>query len=192
MSVTEFAIFSIKPPYTASSPTLLAQLKTAIQVLTAASDPSILYLIGHWDSIAHHERFLVSQENQQLLENTKDLFTVDAMFHVPVTKSTLPLSAPILTVARHYIKSEDKDKFSALWLEVSSSLAEFTNPFPLVGGWRIDGLPEAMEEWDQWSGFNTVEEHHDFGNSEGFKKYGGIKEYLSGFEVKHASELKLE
>lgn len=87
MTVTELAIFPLTHRLTKNCPTLpsslIQKLLIAKFALEAASghsfyyfqqieDPSIIYIVGAWDSIAAHHTFLPSPENQRLLELLKD------------------------------------------------------------------------------------------------------------------------
>lgn len=201
MTVLEFAIFSIKSPHTVETPELISALKNALQVLNKASgflfslhqqteDPSILYLLGSWTSVEAHHVFLPSPENQALLEDAKDLINVDLLFHAEIEKSALPLGAPCVAIGRHSIKAGQKEAFTKTWGESKHHLEEFTKPYPLVAGWRIDGVEEgAAGEWVQFSGFESVEHHWEFAKTEGFQEYGRVREFLGAFEVKHMKAL---
>lgn len=183
------------------TPELKSGLKKALKVLNKASgftfdlyqqteDPSVLYLLGSWTSIEAHHGFLPSPENKALLEELKDLISIDIMFHVEIEKSTLGLNAPCIAVARHFIKVGKKEDFATVWNANSHHLADFTKPYPLVGGWRIDGVEDG-EEWVQFSGFASVEHHYEFAKTEGFQEYGKMREFLEKFDVKHAKALDL-
>jgi hypothetical protein len=87
MTVTELAILPLTHPLTKEShflpSSLIQKLLTAKSVLETASghsfyyfqqieDPSIIYILGAWDSVTAHHTFLPSSENQKLLELFKD------------------------------------------------------------------------------------------------------------------------
>ena len=87
MTVTELAILPLTHPLTKDSPTLpnalIQKLVTAKSVLEAASgysfnyfqqveEPSIIYILGSWDSVDAHGAFLPSRENQNLLQLFKE------------------------------------------------------------------------------------------------------------------------
>jgi quinol monooxygenase YgiN len=87
MTVTELAILPLTHPLTNDSPALpsalILKLLKARSVLESVSghsfhyfqqveDPSIIYILGSWDSVAAHGSFLPSSENQNLLELFKD------------------------------------------------------------------------------------------------------------------------
>jgi len=47
------------------------------------------------------------------------------------------------------------------------------------------------EEWALFSGWDKVDNHMGFAQTEGFKEYGGIRDWVDGFDVKHAQRLEL-
>jgi hypothetical protein len=46
-------------------------------------------------------------------------------------------------------------------------------------------------EWALFSGWDAVSEHDKFVESDGFKECGVIKDWVAGFEVRHAERLQL-
>lgn len=87
MPVTELAILPLTHRLTKECPILpthlLQKLQTAKSVLETASrhsfyyfqqveDPSIIYILGSWESVTAHWEFLPSPENQEMLELLKD------------------------------------------------------------------------------------------------------------------------
>lgn len=172
MSILEFATFSIKSPHTIDTPELKSALQNALRVLKKASgftfnllhqveDTSVLYLLGSWTSVEAHNEFLVSPENITLLDTVKDLINVDLLFHAEIEKATLPLDAPCIALSRVIIKAGKKEEFEEMWGMARSYVAEYTNPYPFIGGWRVDGVPKEIGgEWLQFAGFLSVEHHH--------------------------------
>ena len=96
MPVTELAHFLLKHPYRSSHPSILSALPTAKKVLERASgckfhffsvspngsEASEVYILGHWQSVAAHQAFLPSEENQELLKLVEGLLDVEWMFHL--------------------------------------------------------------------------------------------------------------
>lgn len=83
---------------------------------------------------------------------------------------------------------EKKDAFVAKFGEVKGLLEEYTKPYPVVGGWRIedesiDGV--EREEWDLFAGFESVDQHRAFAKTEAFARYQEIMGFVEGVEVKH-------
>jgi heme-degrading monooxygenase HmoA len=213
MPVTEFAILPLvhslsKDNSTLPSP-LLEKFRTAKKALEQASkytfylfqqieDPSIIYIIGRWDSPEAHYAFLPSTENQKLLELFKDDVNIEEtngkkmqMWHLDhdvfdVSSGTeMVFTAPVISCNRHFVPKEKKPGFIEKFAKVKGLLEEFTRPYAVVGGWRIAKEDEGKEEWVLFSGFESVENHQEFAQTEGFAQYREIVGFVSGFEVNH-------
>lgn len=94
-------------------------------------------------------------------------------------------AAPVVSCNRHFVPKEKKTSFIEKLNEVRGLLEDFTKPYGVVGGWRIEKEAEEKEEWVLFSGFDSVENHMEFAKTEGFAKYREIVGFVSGFEVKH-------
>jgi len=163
MPVTELALLPLTTPL---SSTLITKLLAAQSVLTSASghpfhiyqqieDPSLLYILGKWDSVAAHHVFLSSEENQKLLESLKDdldlekivLYHLDAdIFALEEGKKSV-LEAETISLNRHFVPASKRDGFQEKFNGVKGLLDEYTKPFRVVGGWRIEKESEEKEEW---------------------------------------------
>ncbi|KAG0136612.1 hypothetical protein HOY82DRAFT_49700 [Tuber indicum] len=197
MPVLEFAIYTLRPPHTPASPTVRSLLSNALAALNSASghsftlmkqveSPNTIYLVGTWDSISAHNSFLASAENQKLLADAKDVLNVDAMYHAEMDGSAVPLAAPVVGVGRHHVKRGMKAGFEDCFGRVRGVLRGFTGGWEVAGGWRVDEEEEGKGEWLLFTGWESVTQHEEFGRSEKFKEYVEIKEFLEGFEVRHA------
>lgn len=212
MTVTEFAILPLVHSLTKENSALpcsvLQKLQIAKTVLEQASkrkfyyfqqieDPSIIYIIGRWDSPEAHYAFLPSLENQKLLELFKDEVYIEEregkkmqMWHLDNDVFDVPPSAdwvfraPIISCNRHFVPKEQKAGFFEKLAEIAGLLEEFTKPYAPVGGWRIEKEDEE-EEWVLFSGFENMENHMDFAKTEGFAKYREIVGFVRGFDLKH-------
>jgi hypothetical protein len=94
-------------------------------------------------------------------------------------------TAPAISCIRHLVPKEKKAGFIEEFNEVRGLLEDFTKPYGVVGGWRIEKEDEEREEWVLFSGFESVENHTEFAKTEGIVKYREIVGFASGFEVKH-------
>jgi quinol monooxygenase YgiN/heme-degrading monooxygenase HmoA len=221
MTVTEFAVIPLTHSITKDNPTLpkslIQKLKTAKAVLESASghkfyhfqqieDPSITYFIGQWDSVATHYEFISSEENQKLLELFKDdisssedrkmaLWHLEANIFAPNASSEEQsvFSAPAISCNRHFVPAEKKQSFASKFQEVRGLLEDYTRPFKVVGGWRIEKeLVEGKErdEWVLFSGFENVDHHMGFAKTEEFTKYREIVGFVDGFELTHLTSIE--
>lgn len=213
MPVTEFATLPLTDPLTKENPTLssalFSKLKAAQTVLEQASghnfryfqqieDPSVIYIVGKWDSPATHSSFLPSPENQQLLQLLKgDISNSKGrkmeMWHLDTDVFSLPttandkwvFSAPVISCGRHFVAKEKKIAFEKKFGEVRRVLEVFTRPYRVVGGWRIEKEEEGKEEFSLFSGFESVEQHEEFAKTEGFTRYRELVGFVEGLEVRH-------
>lgn len=220
MPVTEFALLPLTHALTQENPSLppslITKLKTAKTVLETASkytfhyfqqieDPSIIYIIGKWDSPAAHGIFLPSPENQRLLEMLKDDIESEdpkrkmSMWHLDSDVFKIDkgeewvFDAPVISCNRNFVAKEKKEGFEKKFREVKYLLEEYTKPYKVVGGWRIEKESEESEEKEEWvffSGFESVDHHMGFAKMEGFAKYGGIVDFVDGFEVRHLKKVE--
>lgn len=104
------------------------------------------------------------------------------------------LTAPTISCNRHFVSQEKKEGFKGKFAEVKGLLEDFTNPYWVVGGWRIE-KEEAegaeREEWVLFSGFESVDHHMEFAKTGGFTKYREIVGFVEGFEVRHLRVLEV-
>jgi hypothetical protein len=95
------------------------------------------------------------------------------------------LSAQTISLNRHFVPSSKRSLFSQKFSEVKGILEDYTKPYQVVGGWRIEKEGEEKEEWVLFSGFEDVEHHMAFAKTEEFEKYREIVGCVEGFEVRH-------
>ena len=98
--------------------------------------------------------------------------------------STIPLNAPVIAVSRYFVDPAKKADFDPAFKHGAPFLSTHTAPFTYSGGWRIDKEGED-EEFVLFSGWNKVEDHFGFAETEAFKEFGKIKDALKGAEIKH-------
>lgn len=139
MAITEIATLHLIPPHTpnvlSKALVLLSEASThPFSLYRSIASPSILYLFGHWDSLAHHESWLVSETNQSLLVETAGQVQVESMYHIDIAHETLPLGPGVtVTVARFWLKEECKEEWKG---------------WRAAGGWAIE-----KEQGMQWVGW---------------------------------------
>ncbi|KAH8598121.1 hypothetical protein B0O99DRAFT_539224 [Bisporella sp. PMI_857] len=214
MAVTELAIIPLSHPLTEANP-LIQKLKVAKSVLETKSgypfhyfqqieDPSIIYTLGKWDSVAAHAAFLPSAENQDLLRLLKDDISASIdrqmkMWHLDGDIFSVKegerdvLQAPTVSLSRHFVPIEKKAGFMNKFVEVKGLLEDYTTTLKVVGGWRIEKESigdEEREEWALFSGFDSVEAHMGFAKTKGFEKYREIVEFVESFEVRHLARIE--
>ncbi|KIX02151.1 uncharacterized protein Z518_08090 [Rhinocladiella mackenziei CBS 650.93] len=210
MAVTELALLRLLAGTEASSPSLLANLAKAKNVMEQASrfkfhyyhcveDPRVIYVIGTWPSVEFHmEQFIPGQPNQEMLALLKDQVSVEWMFHSAIdqTIQPLPLGKEMVAIGRHFVKDGDKAAFEATFARNKHELESFIGGADqVVGGFRLDtGFDpslqgERKEEFVLFTGWGSVEEHFAFARTEGFERYQQIRNHLDGADIKHAVPL---
>ncbi|KIW16178.1 hypothetical protein PV08_06229 [Exophiala spinifera] len=213
MPVTELALLRLRPGIEWPLAALNANLRKAKKVMESASglkfryfrcieDPATIFIFGEWPSVEFHmTTFIPSQENQELLELLKDQVTVEWMFHLDIDQShrPLPWHTSVIAVGRHFVADGEKESFEATFEANKHNLEAFIGGSDrVVGGWRIDkGVDPLLEgelksEYVLISGWSSVEQHYQFAETEGFQKYGQIRNHLAGVEIKHAVRVDLE
>ncbi|KAJ5168586.1 uncharacterized protein N7482_004180 [Penicillium canariense] len=192
MPVTEVALLRLKeqePSATVKSGLLdaakeqSAWSKYSVHFLRQVEDPVFVYLLGGWDSVAEHlGDWITSEPNQRLLAQLKDDLDIEWVFHLDIHPSDprIPLNAPILGISRYFVEPSKKAAFDSAFKAGVPHLGENTAPFTYGGGWRLDKAGED-EEFVLFSGWNNVEDHLGFAESDVFKAFEGIK----SAEIKH-------
>ena len=108
-------------------------------------------------------------------------------------EALLPLNAPVMAIGRYFVAAGRKAGYQETFDATRGHLERFTAPLPLAGGWRRDRYSpgeedgEGKEEYVLFSGWDVMERHFAFAESEGFKEFGKIKSFLEGAEIKHGS-----
>lgn len=202
MVVTEIALLRLMPGIDIHSANLRAKLgkaKIVMQDYTNRTfyyyqqieDPALIYIIGEWDSLDQHaNHFIKSEANQELLQALKDDISVEWLLHVDTTHADLPLPngakvKNVISIVRHFVKSGEKQSFVDKFEANKEHLQAFVSEGIIGGGWRVDRDGE-QEEWILFCPWKHVDQHHAFAKTEGFEKYGRIREHISGADIKHA------
>ncbi|KAI1608043.1 hypothetical protein EDD36DRAFT_423925 [Exophiala viscosa] len=213
MSVTELALLRIDPGTDVSSPTLLANLSEAKSVMERASgfkfhyyhcveDPSLVFILGAWPSIDFHmKEFIPGEANQEILDLLKRQLVVEWMFHLDVdqAKTALSLSEKFIAIGRHFIREGEEDVFRSTFKAKKHELESFIGGAGhVVGGFRLDDGFEPATEGDRkeefvlFTAWNSVEHHFGFARTEGFEKYGQIRNHIEQADIKHATRLNVD
>ncbi|CEO60495.1 hypothetical protein PMG11_05120 [Penicillium brasilianum] len=203
MPITEFALLRLKEqePSAQTKSSLRdvvkeqsAWSKYPVNFLRQIEDSSLVYLLGGWASVAEHfGDWITSEPNQRLLAELKDAIDIEWLFHLEIDPSanSIPLNAPVLGISRYFVQASKKDEFENVFTVGAPHLGEYTAPYGYAGGWRIDKEGED-EEFVLFSGWNKVEDHFAFAESDAFKEFGKIKDAIKGAVIKHVHLEKWE
>ncbi|KAL3430592.1 hypothetical protein BDV09DRAFT_19398 [Aspergillus tetrazonus] len=208
MPVTELACLRLKnslplghPDNTALSIKLRAGVKEQAKysnaktsVLSQIEDPSYIYILGKWDSVAQHmEEWVPSQRNQEIMAGLSDGLELAWIQHVDLASGSvdeaIPYSAPVVAIERYTVAAENIDGFGSAFAETKHHLKGFERGRDISGGWCVDGDGQFI----LFLGWEAVEKHYSFAQSEELKEFGRIKDYVEEAEIKYAQwEFTLE
>ncbi|KAH8691619.1 hypothetical protein BGW36DRAFT_363945 [Talaromyces proteolyticus] len=204
MAVTELALLHLKNNdaiTAASNSAVLSKLRTAIAaqashakypvyLFSQVEDLSYIYILGGWSSIAAHVNdWIPSASNQEAMASLADAVDVVWLQHLELDPKTakIPLDAPIIAIGRYFISNSNKVGYEKTFSETRQHLEAYSAPRSLDGGWRLDIEEAGKEEFVLFSGWTAVEDHFKFAESEGFKEFGRIKDFMEGAEIKHVT-----
>ena len=114
MSTTEFASLELVAPHNLEDPDpLLAKLlgRLADQLptwsshdllfFTNATSPSEIYLIAGWKDVPAHEKWIESNQNQELLAKSKRFLKVKSMVHLNLDFNTVPIDKQTIVCEKY-------------------------------------------------------------------------------------------
>jgi hypothetical protein len=172
-----------------------------VRLLSQVDDPSYIYLIGGWDSVAHHwEDWIPSATNQEVMNLIKDEIEFQWLLHVDIdakeNAERTPLNATTVRIRRFFVKSGMKQSFEEAFNTAKHrfKLAAFPNPTPLCAGWRVDKEKDqgSDEEKDEFVGWNGIAHHESFADTDGFQEFQTkVGEFVDETEVKDIVKLVL-
>ncbi|KAL4947043.1 hypothetical protein BDW69DRAFT_199939 [Aspergillus filifer] len=217
MVVTELACLRLKNNLPMTEPSnskfytnLLAGLelqakytKASVIILSQVEDPSYIYIIGQWESVSHHmDEWIPSPENQEIMAVLSHDLAVLWVQHLDFEPSQqpdgerIPYTDPVIAIGRYFIAAgpDNKMGFERTFNETKHHLHSFKRARAAVGGFRVDvevdEQGERKEEFVLFSGWDTPEEHFSFEESEGYKEFVKIKDFMSGAEIRHAKVMQ--
>jgi quinol monooxygenase YgiN len=216
MPLTELALLHLTPRTTIDNAALRSKLshaKTVMQNYTGRTfyymqqteDPSCIYIIGEWDSLNQHvNHFIPSSDNQALLESLKDDLTADTRLeHLDVAHADLPLPTSaaqreqarrgeiVWGIVHHNVKTGEKQQFLDSFHANKEYLQEFVTEGRIGGGWCVGNEGSEEEVFVLVIPWKSVQQHEEFGRSDGFQKYVRITEFIDGADIKHAKLLDI-
>ncbi|KAL4874571.1 hypothetical protein BJY04DRAFT_203565 [Aspergillus karnatakaensis] len=193
---------------------ILSQLRSGLQaqaeytnattyLLTQIEDPNYIYILGQWDSVAQHvEEWIPSERNKAIMGGLADEVEVVGLEHLELgsllpakeeeSDEGIPYEAAVVGIGRYFLSPLTKVGFARTFGATKHHLKEFQGPRRITGGWRVDkevdddGKEVEKEEFVLFSGWDTVQQHFSFAESNGFKEFGRIKHFMQGAEIKHA------
>ncbi|KAB8071400.1 hypothetical protein BDV29DRAFT_18345 [Aspergillus leporis] len=219
--VTELALLHIKSTadVSATRSALLSAAKAQadyakypVHLFKQVEDPSYIYLLGGWSSIAAHlDDWIPGPTNQALMASLMDKLEVEWMIHIDIDPTPLqraerepaaaaendqaeaiPLNAPVLGIGRYLIAANQEEAFLNKFQEKKGLLKSYVAPRTLKGGIRVAPKDKSengaeKEEFVLFSGWGEVQDHLRFAETKEFKEFKTIMNFMEGAEIKHAS-----
>ncbi|PYI27618.1 hypothetical protein BP00DRAFT_429174 [Aspergillus indologenus CBS 114.80] len=204
IALTQLHLSSPLPPPSSSSSTATATTSHPLHnhlpnlpkttIYTQLEDPNTIYLL-HEDPTTNTTT--TTTTNNQIPTTTPEItITPKSTQRIDLPTPTLPLTAPVLAIGRYFVRPGQRAEFQRALEAGKAHLEAFTAPYPLVGGWAetpraaggadADTDDGAAAEFVLFSGWEAVERHFAFAETEGFKEFARIKEFMEGAEIKHA------
>ncbi|KAK0525372.1 hypothetical protein OC834_005047 [Tilletia horrida] len=207
-------------PQSALTFSLRAELSHALTTLQEAhdepfvyyrelEDPSLLYLMGNWPSLAAHmDAFIPGEANQELLRrlaNHVEIVDFQHLDNVRIQDTPLdwgkgedkdPGAGEVVAVSRLWVKKEEREAFDELGRRNLKLLATYASPRRVVEAWRIE--PEEPERYPgtkqsiTLTGWDSIEHHYTWPKQPEFAEFSSERRSkLAGFEVRHIVKLEL-
>jgi heme-degrading monooxygenase HmoA len=205
MPVLELLLLRLRPGISATDPTLVENLSTVRSLVHTDSrfyhcteEPSLVYILGQWPSLAAHKAFLASPEREQILSHQTHQLDFLWMLHLDIPQGTamgdaVPFMAPVLSIARMSFPAAGPhvDAYKTILANHRSRIVDATRPYPLFDGWRVDA-PEGRAEYVILTGWESAEAHAEFTRSmrEASQEYAGARDHVEGMEVRHARNME--
>jgi heme-degrading monooxygenase HmoA len=205
MPVLELLLLRLRPGISPTDPTLVKNLSTVRSLVHTNSrfyhcieDPSLVYILGQWPSLAAHKAFLASPEREEILSRQTHQLDFLWMLHLDFAvgktmEDVLPFTAPVLSIARMSFTtaSPHVDAYKEILANHRSEIVDATYPYPLFDGWRIDA-PDAKAEYMILTGWASIEAHAEFTKSMigASQEYASARDHVEEMEVRHARNME--
>ncbi|OCK85357.1 hypothetical protein K432DRAFT_377711 [Lepidopterella palustris CBS 459.81] len=200
MPVLEVCQLRLKDNISATDEVLLKNLsavrsiiKTNSQFYHCLEDPTRIYILGIWPTLEAHQAFLASAEKEDILGIQDDQLEFQWMIHMGLdSMASLPLDAPVMAIARLFIKDGGHaDAYARLVANHRSLIVDATKPYKVVDGWRCD-LEPGKHEALMFTGWESVEAHKAFTAKarEENEEYATVRDHYEGMEVRHARNME--
>ncbi|KAH9219282.1 hypothetical protein DL95DRAFT_384718, partial [Leptodontidium sp. 2 PMI_412] len=121
--ILEICQLKVKSNLSPSDPSLLKVLSKARTELKervhntnsrfyqCIEDPTLIYILGVWPSLARHTEFLKTPEKSDILDSQEDLFDFGWILHLEIGErgmDELPLEAPVMAITRLFMKDGEE------------------------------------------------------------------------------------
>lgn len=103
----------------------------------------------------------------------------------------VPLDAPVLGIARLFIKKEGVEAYQAVVDRYGSVIEQGTKPYKPFAAWRVD-CEEGKYEYLVITGWEKEGDHAVFTQKtrQEYPEYAAVRENYEGMDVKHARDME--
>jgi len=164
-------------------------------------EPGRILITAKWESVESHWKWIGSRENIEVMESLGQYFVSGSpddmvLLHVDADifgsgavdshgESNRLLDSPAVSVERMFIDAGKKDEFIRKLGAIQELLKEATAPHLVQGGWRLDGDSVGRQEYVLVTGWNTIQEHVKFRQSQHASQYEEITQLAAQTEMRH-------
>jgi heme-degrading monooxygenase HmoA len=161
LEVTQLQLKGVAP----TDPALLETLSSVRGILQTQSvfyscveDPTLVFILGLWESLEAHREFLASFRAAEVLGPQESMMEFRWSGHVELgAMAELPLGAPILAVERRRVRDGDVDAYVKAAVVEKGDLRERSR-HEVVSGWRVDAAPGVREAL-VFTGWETAQDY---------------------------------
>lgn len=205
MSILEICQLKIKAHLSHDHPSLLVALQKARaglrdKVINTQShfyrcieDPSLIYILGLWPSLDRHKEFLASPHKREILDEQDELFDFQWIIHTEIQggMESIPLQAPVLGIARLFIKKEGVSAYQAVVDKYRNVIEMGSEPYKPFAAWRVD-CENGNYEHLIITGWQQEGDHGIFTRKTGeeYPEYAGVRENYEGMDVRHVRDME--
>ncbi|KAL2060662.1 hypothetical protein VTL71DRAFT_9303 [Oculimacula yallundae] len=206
--ILEICQLKVKPSTSTTDPSLLPALSKARTQLRervhdtnsrfyqCIEDPTLIYILGVWPSLARHTEFLQSPEKAEILDSQNNLFDFGWVLHVEIGEKgmdELPLDAPVMAITRLFLKDGPGHVEACEEIErkYRGVVAEGEKTWSVVDGWRID-CEEGKNEGVMVTGWEGMDAHKAFTDRTRKEnpEYTLVARHYEFMEVRHVRNME--
>lgn len=201
--VTEIALLRLISPYSISDTSIQSALRQCLQVLRnwasrlfclhiCLEDPSLIYIIGSWASVAQHRtKFLPSDENQALLQLVDGKFSVEWMFHIDLPIERLPLKVPVMSISRYTLLPAKLQDYATGSIRLRQGLEMRGMNQGFAQGRKIEPGEDRGHEMVMFVGWNSQRRSEEFRQTLEGKAYEDLRKISASVEERHVRLLEM-
>ena len=201
--VTEIALLRLIPPGRISDASIQSALRHSLGVLRSwasrpfylyicLEDPSLIYIIGSWVSVAQHRtKFLPSLENQALLQLVDGKLSVEWMFHIDLPIERLPLKAAVMSVGRYSLLPAKLQDYAVGSVRLRQGLEMFGMNQGFAQGRRVEPAEDRGHQMMIFVGWDGQARSDEFRQTPEGKAYDDLRKISATVEERHVRMLEM-